>query len=63
MEEMLSEERKRRLVKAVTEAVEKDILTNMDALMILQILEDACRKAMTEKYEDIISDRIEGDIE
>ena len=60
MDEIITEERKKNLIEMFTAVAEKDLLTNMDALTIIQVLEDACRRKTAELGEEIMKAMIEG---
>ena len=53
------------LKEQFTEIADRNLLTNEDALMIIEILNRACARKKAEIYEDIIAVRIdsEGDAE
>lgn len=59
MDEIIDEERKERLKEHFARIADKDVLTNGDALMIIEILRNACERKQAEVYEDIVSNRIE----
>ena len=61
MDEIITEERKQGLIEMFTAVAEQNVLTNMDALTIIQVLEDACRRKAAEIDENIMSALIEGD--
>ena len=60
MEELLTEERKRGLKEKFDMVIAEDILTNQDAMMILQILIDACEREKVKTYEDMIRQSLKG---
>jgi len=59
MDEIITEERREKLKKYFAEVADKDILTNEDALMIIEILHQACARKKAEIYEDMISGMLE----
>lgn len=59
MDEIITEERREKLKKYFAEVADKDILTNDDALMIIEILHQACARKKAEIYEDMISGMLE----
>lgn len=59
MDEIITEERREKLKKHFAEVADKDILTNEDALMIIEILHQACARKKAEIYEDMISGMLE----
>ena len=61
MDEILTEERKKSLIEKFTMVAEENVLTNMDALMIVEILQRACERAQAEVYEKIVVEQIKGD--
>lgn len=61
MDEIITAERREKLKKDFLDVANQDILTNQDALMIIEILHGACMRKKAELYEDYISGRIEGD--
>lgn len=60
MDEILEEERREALNKHFAEIADKDLLTNQDALMIIEILHQACARKKAEIYEDMISGMLEN---
>ena len=65
MDEIITEARREMLKEQFTEIADRNLLTNEDALMIIEILNRACARKKAEIYEDIIAVRIdsEGDAE
>lgn len=59
MDEIIDEERRERLKEHFARIADEDVLTNGDALMIIEILRKACERKKAEVYEDIVSNRIE----
>lgn len=59
MDEIITEERREKLKRYFAEVADKDILTNEDALMIIEILHQACTRKKAEIYEDMISGMLE----
>ena len=59
MDELLSEERKESLIEKVTLIVRSDVLTNLDALAIVEILQRACERKRAEICEEIFTQQIE----
>ena len=60
MDEKITEERKQNLIKYFTKVAEEDMLTNSDALEIIDILQKACERKQIEIYEDYVSSAING---
>ena len=63
MDEIITEERREALKKHFTEIADRDLLTNEDALMIIEILHQACERKKAEISEEIMISMIEGDDE
>lgn len=61
MEEILTPEHRDELIERFTHVAKADILTNMDALTIVKILEEACRRADAELEEEMLKAMLEGD--
>ena len=60
MDEILQEERRDALIEKFTHVAKADVLTNADALAILDILGQACRRASAGLEEDILAALIDG---
>ncbi len=60
MNEILEPERRDALVREFANVANMDVLTNMDGLLILKILEDACSRANAEIEEGILKAMIDG---
>jgi len=60
MDEILNEERRELLIAKFTEVAKDDVLTNGDALKIIDILRDACERKKAEIYEDMVIESMEG---
>ena len=63
MDEILEEERREALKKHFAEIADKDLLTNQDALMIIEILHQACKRKQAEISENIMIEIMNGDDE
>ena len=63
MDEILEEERREALKKHFAEIADKDLLTNQDALMIIEILHQACKRKQAEISEDIMMEMLKADYE
>lgn len=65
MDEIITEERRERLKKQFTEVADRDLLTNGDALMIIEILHQACARKKADITEKYLADSFceEGDTE
>lgn len=61
MDEILKEERRDALIERFTQIAKADVLTNGDAIAILDILGQACRRASAGLEEEILAAMIEGD--
>ena len=61
MDEILTEERKKSLIEKFMAVAEEDVLTNMDAMMIIEILLKACERAQADVYEKMVLEQIKGD--
>ena len=60
MEELLSGERREGLKAAFCETVDREVLTNADAIIIIDILKAACERKKITLYENVMKDMIEG---
>ena len=60
MDEILEAERRDALIESFTSIAKMDLLTNMDGLMVIEILRRACSKASVELEEGILKAMIEG---
>lgn len=60
MDEIITEERREALKQHFTEIADRDLLTNEDALMIIEILHQACARKKAEIYEDMMNELIDG---
>lgn len=63
MDQILNEEKRDALIAHFTEVAGHDVLTNQDALMIIEIIKDACERKQATMYEDIITRMIEYGVE
>lgn len=61
MDELLEAERREALIEMFTSTARLDVLTNLDALTIIQILRQACEKASVEMEESIMTRLINGE--
>lgn len=59
MDEILTAERRDALIDKFTRIAHADVLTNADALAILEILGDACKRASASLEEDMLKALIE----
>ena len=59
MDEIITAERREQLKKHFCEVADKDLLTNEDALMIVEILHQACARKKAEIYEDMMNVMLE----
>ena len=55
----LPEERRERLKVLVAKVVDEDILNEYDALKIIDICLDACKREQAEAYEEMLKNMIE----
>ena len=60
MDEILDAERRDALIDKFTRIAKADVLTNADALAILEIAENACRRASAELEEEMLRALIDG---
>ena len=63
MDEILNAERRDSLIEKFTWVAKEDVLTNGDAMKIIDILRRACERKRAELYEDLVIGRLEGDDE
>jgi len=61
MDEILNAERRDALIKKFTEAAKADVLTNADALAILEIVEQACKRMSASLEEEMLLAMIQGE--
>lgn len=61
MEKILTPEHRDELIERFTNVAKADILTNMDALTIVKILEKACQRASANLEEEAMKMLLEGD--
>ena len=60
MNEVINAERRDALIESFTNVARMDLLTNMDALMVLEILRRVCKRASVELEEGILKAMIDG---
>lgn len=60
MNEVINAERRDALIESFTNIAKMDLLTNMDALMVLEILRRVCKRASVELEEGILKAMIDG---
>ena len=60
MDEILTAERRNALIDKFTRTAQADVLTNADALAILEIVEQACKRASADLEEGMLLAMIEG---
>lgn len=60
MDEKLKKERCDTLKKFCNDIIDQGVLTNGDALMIIEILREACKREKAVLYEDALASIIEG---
>lgn len=61
MDEIMEAERRDALIELFTEIAKTDVLTNMDGLLVIQILEQACDRAKVELHEGFLKAMISGE--
>lgn len=61
MNEILTPERRDALIDKFTRIAQADVLTNADALAILEIIGQACKRASAELEEEMLRVLIEGE--
>lgn len=61
MDELLTGERKEHFCDMIESILADDILTNMDAMMIIEIIKNACERKKTVLYEDAMKTMISGE--
>lgn len=59
MNEVINAERRDALIESFTNIAKMDLLTNMDALMVLEILRRVCKRASVELEEGILKAMID----
>lgn len=62
MDETLIPERRDALIRLFTGTAKLDVLTNLDALTIIQILQQACERAKVELHENFLTAMIKGEV-
>ena len=60
MNEVINAERRDALIESFTNIAKMDLLTNMDALMVIEILRRVCKMASVELEEGILKAMIDG---
>ena len=60
MNELLPDERIESFIEKVALVAREKVLTNLDAMAILEILQRACERASNEMYEEMITRCIEA---
>ena len=60
MDEIISGERKEKLKAFFVDVIDADVLTNGDALKIIEKKQKACENRKAVLYEDLVVDLIEG---
>lgn len=60
MNEVINAERRDALIESFTNIAKMNLLTNMDALMVLEILRRVCKRASVELEEGILKAMIDG---
>ena len=60
MNELLPDERIESFIEKVALVAREKVLTNLDAMTILEILQRACERASNEIYEEMITRSIEA---
>lgn len=61
MNEILNAERRDALIEKITSVAQADVLTNEDALVILEILARACKRSSAMLDEEMLKAMIEGE--
>lgn len=60
MDETITPERRDALIELFASVAEADVLTNLDALTIIEILQRACERAQVELHEGLLTALING---
>lgn len=61
MDEILEPEKRDELIERFTSTAKLNVLTNMDALMVMEILKTACQRASASMEEDFLQRLIDGE--